>query len=153
GAHLGRVAQAARLLMWRREARRATGRLGESPSTRAGLCNRISAQPGAIVQMTHARRSTPQARCARVTHPAEHGPAATENDLGPDNAQCAASHEEVRMRSRIAAVVVVVVCGCGEADRSEEPPLAIAREALTPAQRHGRDVWFKSTFGGERFFS
>ncbi|WP_052808386.1 hypothetical protein [Methyloterricola oryzae] len=24
---------------------------------------------------------------------------------------------------------------------------------LTPAERHGRDVWFKSTFGGEKFFS
>lgn len=25
--------------------------------------------------------------------------------------------------------------------------------ALTPAQTHGKDVWFKSTFGGEKFFT
>lgn len=24
---------------------------------------------------------------------------------------------------------------------------------LSPAERHGRDIWFKSTFGGEKFFS
>ena len=25
--------------------------------------------------------------------------------------------------------------------------------ALTPQQQHGRDIWFNSTFGGEKFFS
>lgn len=29
----------------------------------------------------------------------------------------------------------------------------ITPNALTPQQRHGRDIWFKSTFGGEQFFS
>lgn len=24
---------------------------------------------------------------------------------------------------------------------------------LTSAERHGRDIWFQSTFGGEKFFS
>ncbi len=28
-----------------------------------------------------------------------------------------------------------------------------ASRGLTPAERHGRDIWFKSTFGGEKFFS
>jgi hypothetical protein len=27
------------------------------------------------------------------------------------------------------------------------------RKALTPQEKRGRDIWFKSTFGGERFFS
>jgi mono/diheme cytochrome c family protein len=43
---------------------------------------------------------------------------------------------------------------CGPAPEAPEAAeVDLLRGALTPAEERGRDVWFKSTFGGERFFS
>jgi mono/diheme cytochrome c family protein len=36
---------------------------------------------------------------------------------------------------------------------ADESPTQTTTQALTAQQQHGKDVWFKSTFGGEKFFS
>ena len=53
------------------------------------------------------------------------------------------------MKLRLLFVCLVASAGCGiEADQVSE-----ATAALSPTLQHGKDVWFKSTFGGEKFFS
>jgi len=43
--------------------------------------------------------------------------------------------------------------GCGQGDVNSSPDVQEAQSELTAQQRHGRDVWLNSTFGGEKFFS
>jgi mono/diheme cytochrome c family protein len=47
-------------------------------------------------------------------------------------------------------VVLLAVPACGGQIVDDQ---ATESAALTPALTHGRDVWFNSTFGGEKFFS
>ena len=44
-------------------------------------------------------------------------------------------------------IIAATALGLGKQSESA------AANALTPQQQHGYDIWFKSTFGGERFFS
>jgi hypothetical protein len=55
------------------------------------------------------------------------------------------------MRIRVLAMITVVgACGVEGPDGDE---LGNVEQQLSPALSHGKDVWFKSTFGGEKFFS
>src|ERR1700760_4243359 len=47
-------------------------------------------------------------------------------------------------------VAAVAAGGCAGQASVEEGSTG---EALSAAEQHGHDVWFKSTFGGEKFFS
>jgi hypothetical protein len=51
------------------------------------------------------------------------------------------------MQTRVLAILFVAACGVDAVQTGE------ADQALTPQLQHGKDVWFKSTFGGEKFFS
>jgi hypothetical protein len=53
------------------------------------------------------------------------------------------------MRGKIIGVLALLIssAGCSEEATTE------TAQALTPAQQHGKDVWFKDTFGGEKFFT
>jgi hypothetical protein len=56
------------------------------------------------------------------------------------------------MRIRVLAMsllVAVPACSTEEADEQA----GTVEQALSPSLQHGKDVWFKSTFGGEKFFS
>jgi mono/diheme cytochrome c family protein len=49
---------------------------------------------------------------------------------------------------------MIGVAGCAASPASSPPPaISTSSHGLTASQRHGQDVWFKSTFGGERFFT
>jgi mono/diheme cytochrome c family protein len=52
------------------------------------------------------------------------------------------------MRGFTLAVLVLATAAC--ADETDD---ATTTQALSPALKHGRDVWFNETFGGEKFFS
>ena len=57
------------------------------------------------------------------------------------------------MRSVWRALIVttaVVSLSLVQAATVARPP---SGDRLTPQERHGREVWFTSTFGGEKFFS
>jgi hypothetical protein len=43
--------------------------------------------------------------------------------------------------------------GRDDAPSSQTEHLDEIREPLSVVEQHGRDVWFKRTFGGEKFFS
>jgi hypothetical protein len=49
---------------------------------------------------------------------------------------------------------VIALCSMAAAACVADPTTGDTEQAVTPAQvQHGKDVWFKSTFGGEKFFS
>jgi mono/diheme cytochrome c family protein len=50
-------------------------------------------------------------------------------------------------------ILCVPLLGCGVASRPAALPPHAVRMQLSPQAEHGRDVWFRSTFGGEKFFS
>jgi mono/diheme cytochrome c family protein len=52
------------------------------------------------------------------------------------------------MRGFTIAVLVLGAAAC--ADEADD---TTTTQALSPALKHGRDVWFNETFGGEKFFS
>src|SRR5215207_8872094 len=52
------------------------------------------------------------------------------------------------MRGFTIAVLVLGAAAC--ADETDD---TTTTQALSPALKHGRDVWFNETFGGEKFFS
>jgi mono/diheme cytochrome c family protein len=52
------------------------------------------------------------------------------------------------MRAFKLGLLALAVAGC-----SGEQTTTDSTQALSPALKHGRDVWFKETFGGEKFFS
>src|SRR5579884_2249691 len=59
------------------------------------------------------------------------------------------------MKRVAAAVGIAFMVGCapqGEVAQGGNPTSGGA-QALTAAQQRGHDTWFKSTFGGEHFFS
>src|SRR5262245_57706549 len=59
------------------------------------------------------------------------------------------------MRRVGAAIGIAFMVGCapqGEVAQGGDPTNGGVQE-LTAQQLHGKDVWFKSTFGGEHFFS
>jgi len=47
-----------------------------------------------------------------------------------------------------ASLLLLTACQAEEAE-----DLADTQQALSPSLQHGKDVWFKSTFGGEKFFT
>lgn len=47
-------------------------------------------------------------------------------------------------------LLCLLLLGCGGA---EPVPIGASPRALTPQEQRGREIWFKSTFGGEKFFS
>ena len=51
------------------------------------------------------------------------------------------------MQTRVFAILFIASCGVDSVTTDE------TTQALTPELQHGKDVWFKSTFGGEKFFS
>jgi mono/diheme cytochrome c family protein len=51
------------------------------------------------------------------------------------------------MRGIILSTLALVAACAGESSTTE------STQALSPELKHGRDVWFNETFGGERFFS
>src|SRR4051812_10585357 len=57
-----------------------------------------------------------------------------------------------RMRNVVLFTLGLVLSGCGGPG---DGPVSVgaSRGALTPREQRGRDIWFQSTFGGERFFS
>src|SRR6187401_1311022 len=52
------------------------------------------------------------------------------------------------MRGITLAVLTLATAAC--ADETDD---TTTTQALAPALKHGRDVWFNETFGGERFFT
>ena len=53
------------------------------------------------------------------------------------------------MQTRVLALILFTA-GCATEGALETGQTT---EALTPQLQHGKDVWFNSTFGGEKFFS
>ncbi len=49
--------------------------------------------------------------------------------------------------------ITIAVLALGLAACADEPTTELDTQALSPALKHGRDVWFNETFGGEKFFS
>ncbi|MBV9265070.1 MAG: hypothetical protein JO061_02765 [Acidobacteriaceae bacterium] len=50
-------------------------------------------------------------------------------------------------------LIAAVLSGAGGAGGRGQAASPNSPNALTAQQQHGRDVWFKSTFGGEKFFT
>src|SRR3954467_13897972 len=55
----------------------------------------------------------------------------------------------MRIRS-LAMFTLFAVPACSV---QEDKDVGTVEQALSPTLQHGKDVWFKSTFGGEKFFS
>ena len=53
----------------------------------------------------------------------------------------------------LACMALLVGCGAEGNVGNDSPAQAGGTQELTAQQQHGRDVWFNSTFGGEKFFS
>jgi hypothetical protein len=55
------------------------------------------------------------------------------------------------MRTLIGSLAwTMALWGCARVTPSQQQ---LTPAQLTPQQRHGKDVWLNSTFGGEKFFS
>src|SRR5690242_20376664 len=54
---------------------------------------------------------------------------------------------------RIRALAMLSLVAMPACSTEQEEPASTVEQALSPALQHGKDVWFKSTFGGEKFFS
>src|SRR5690242_5004496 len=58
------------------------------------------------------------------------------------------------MRTTITAACSLLIVACVEPEPAPEPEVATATDAVSSAVlRHGRDVWFNNTYGGEKFFT
>src|SRR5262249_22426175 len=47
----------------------------------------------------------------------------------------------------------LVLMGCGQGDVDTSAPVTQQQHQLTAQEAHGREVWLKSSFGGEKFFT
>lgn len=50
-----------------------------------------------------------------------------------------------------ASLLLLTAAGCSAEEAEDD--LGISEQQLSPTLQHGKDVWFNSTFGGEKFFS
>src|SRR2546423_969558 len=59
----------------------------------------------------------------------------------------------MRKASLMAALAMMAAAGCAGQAGTDDGTSATTSAALSPGEQAGRDTWFKSTFGGQHFFT